>query len=59
MLHTVRRQHHERLSDRADRIAEHAPTFTMDRQIAEARAEMGEEAWARLNADWYSLEEQS
>lgn len=28
------------------------PTFTLDRQIAEARAEMGEARWAELNAEW-------
>lgn len=30
----------------------HNPTFTLDRQIAEARAEMGEEKWQRLNQEW-------
>ena len=28
------------------------PTYTLDRQIAEARREMGEEKWQRLNAEW-------
>lgn len=30
----------------------HNPTYTLDRQIAEARAEMGEERWAELNKEW-------
>lgn len=30
----------------------HNPTFTLDRQIAEARAEMGEARWAELNKEW-------
>jgi hypothetical protein len=28
------------------------PTYTRDRQIAEARALMGEARWAELNAEW-------
>lgn len=30
----------------------HNPTFTLDRQIAEARASMGEARWAELNKEW-------
>lgn len=33
-------------------IPEHTATFTLDRQIARARREMGEARWAELNADW-------
>lgn len=28
------------------------PTYSLDRQIAEARAFMGESRWAELNAEW-------
>ena len=28
------------------------PTYSLDRQIAEARAFMGEARWAELNAEW-------
>jgi len=28
------------------------PTYTLDRQIAEARALMGEARWAELNKEW-------
>jgi len=28
------------------------PTYTLDRDIARARAEMGENRWNELNADW-------
>jgi len=35
---------------------EAAPTYTLDREIARARAEMGEEKWARLNAEWSDSE---
>lgn len=28
------------------------PTFTLDRQIAQARREMGEARWAQLDAEW-------
>lgn len=28
------------------------PTFTLDRQIAAARASMGEARWAELNREW-------
>jgi hypothetical protein len=28
------------------------PTYTLDRQIAEARREMGEARWAELNKEW-------
>lgn len=30
----------------------HYPTYTLDRQIAEARRNMGEERWAELNKEW-------
>ncbi len=32
--------------------AEHTPTFTLDRQIAEARERMGEERWQELQKEW-------
>lgn len=35
-----------------DRQWDYGPTFTLDRWIAEGRAEMGEERWAELNAEW-------
>lgn len=28
------------------------PTFTLDRQIAQARREMGETKWHELNREW-------
>ncbi len=28
------------------------PTFTLERQVAEARKLMGEARWAQLNAEW-------
>jgi hypothetical protein len=28
------------------------PTFTLSRQVARARAEMGEARWSLLNAEW-------
>ena len=28
------------------------PTYTLDRDIARARASMGERRWNELNADW-------
>lgn len=31
-----------------------APTFTLDREIARARAEMGEAEWMRRNSEWDS-----
>lgn len=33
-------------------IAEHTPTFTLDRQVAKARREMGEAEWRRLCAEF-------
>ena len=30
--------------------AEHLPTYTLERQIARARRQMGEREWQRLNA---------
>ena len=29
-----------------------APTFTLDRQIEQARREMGEARWQQLQAEW-------
>lgn len=29
-----------------------SPSFTLERQIAEARKRMGEKRWAELNAEW-------
>lgn len=36
----------------ADRTPEYMPTLTLDRQIARARKEMGEERWSQLMAEW-------
>ena len=36
----------------AEHIPEATPTFTLDRFVAEARAEMGEARWAELNREW-------
>ena len=41
-------------SDNAPKARECEPTFTLDRQIAEARQEMGEDRWAELQAEWRS-----
>ena len=35
-----------------DEAREHDETWTLDRQIASARREMGEARWKRLNAEW-------
>jgi hypothetical protein len=32
--------------------AECAPTYTLDRQIDQARADMGETKWQRLQREW-------
>jgi hypothetical protein len=32
------------------------PTYTLDRQVAEARREMGEKRWAELNREWHEAE---
>lgn len=31
---------------------ESQPTYTLERQVAEARTEMGDARWAALNAEW-------
>lgn len=31
---------------------EHEPTHTLERQIAEARRDMGESRWNELNKEW-------
>ncbi|MES2272538.1 MAG: hypothetical protein V4533_16820 [Pseudomonadota bacterium] len=31
---------------------EYNPNFSLDRQIAEAKAEIGPERWAELQAEW-------
>lgn len=28
------------------------PTYTLDREVAQARADMGDAKWARLQAEW-------
>lgn len=33
-------------------IPDGEPTYTLDRQIERAKAEMGAAKWARLNAEW-------
>lgn len=35
-----------------EKMAEHAPTFTLDQQIAEAKEEMGDKKWNELEAEW-------
>lgn len=35
-----------------DPIPECAPNFSLDRQIAQARREMGEARWAQLQREW-------
>lgn len=35
-----------------NRVPEHAPTYRLDQFIAEGRREMGEELWAKRNAEW-------
>ncbi|WP_374412687.1 hypothetical protein [Novosphingobium colocasiae] len=34
------------------RAPEHFPNFSLDRQIAQARKEMGEKRWAELQEEW-------
>lgn len=36
----------------AEHVPNWTPTYTLDRQIAEARARMGEERWKQLNEEW-------
>lgn len=36
----------------AEFVPECTPTYTLDREIERAKAEMGPEKWARLNAEW-------
>lgn len=33
-------------------VPEFMPTMTLDRQVAQARKDMGEARWAELNAEW-------
>lgn len=33
-------------------VPEFMPTMTLDRQVAQARKDMGEAHWAELNAEW-------
>lgn len=35
-----------------DELSEQVPAFTLERHIAQARAEMGEARWAELNREW-------
>ena len=35
-----------------DELTEQVPAFTLERHIAQARAEMGEARWAVLSAEW-------
>ena len=48
--------HNHRRSDYTERLgsipAEHEPTFTLEQQVASARADMGEAKWRRLNAEF-------
>lgn len=39
-----------------DRPRECDPTYTLDRQIADARKAMGEERWSALQAEWFPKE---
>ena len=34
------------------RVKEWSPTYTLDRQIAQARSRMGEARWAELSKEW-------
>lgn len=36
----------------AEPVAEWAPTYTLERQIAEARERMGEERWQEMQKEW-------
>ena len=36
----------------AEPVQEWTPTYTLERQIAEARARMGEERWQELQEEW-------
>ena len=33
-------------------VPEHTPTYTLERQIAEARERMGEERWQEMQKEW-------
>jgi hypothetical protein len=33
-------------------VPDYVPNFTLDRQIAEAREQMGESRWQQLQAEW-------
>lgn len=33
-------------------VAEHEPTYRLNEKIRRARQRMGEERWAKLNAEW-------
>lgn len=33
-------------------VPEFMPDFSLDRQVAQARRDMGEARWAELNAEW-------
>ena len=35
-----------------DRLPEYMPNFSLNKWIVEGRREMGEERWAKLNAEW-------
>lgn len=35
-----------------DELTEQVPAFTLERHIAQARAEMGEARWGELMAEW-------
>ena len=49
------RELHDRTWNRQNQPApESAPTFTLDRQIAQARRDMGEARWAELQKEWKS-----
>lgn len=42
----------ELLVEIEDYLFECEPSFTLDRQIAEARTEMGADRWQQLNSEW-------
>lgn len=50
----MQRQHDEsrHLLENGFGVPEHAPTYTLDRDIIKARADMGTRRWNELEAEW-------
>tara|TARA_R110000868_G_scaffold80521_2_gene228784 strand:- start:67 stop:225 length:159 start_codon:yes stop_codon:yes gene_type:complete len=42
----------QELRDKSDKLLEWNATYTLDKQILEARQRMGEKRWNELNSDW-------